>query len=115
MTSTGTVIEFWQTRGQMDPLSLMIPDVGEGVREVLAEALFNAQPQWKNPESATRVIVDWMDEVYAHGVLGSSLAVGSRRDKAEECIVVDFISGMVSDIADGRSRSISRWVKGFDL
>lgn len=107
-----TAIEFWQHRKQSEPITFVVSGNGEEVRELLAEALYNAKPVWhKDVGTATRIVIDWLGEVYSHGLYGSSLHVGYRRTSGNEVIIVNFLLSMVTDMEEYRSRSLSRWVR----
>lgn len=96
-----TVIEFCITKDQPAPLSMIIPDGGDRVRDMLAEGLY------------------YGDVVSVIGVLGSyyeraPLLVGSRRKPYADVLIVDFIDRRVSDhraFSHIRSKTFKRFIK----
>lgn len=101
-----TVVEFCISKSQAAPLSLTAHDRGEVVGDLLAEALYQCQSSWDEPEYAVTEIISYLS--------GSSkdlaLAVGSRRRPDADIIVVDFISQLVSDRVVQKSYRFTKWL-----
>lgn len=103
-----TAIEFHQNR-EHEPLTFIIPEGGDWIRSLLAEALL-AYHTPKDIGKTTRHIIVYMEEHFSR----TQLLVGTHRDIVEDIIVVDFISRRISDMLEKRSTSFRRWLKRWD-
>ena len=104
-----TAIEFHQSK-KHEPLTFIIPDTGEWIRGLLAEALLSYHSP-KDIGKTTRHAIVYMEEHFSR----TQLLVGVHRDIVEDIIVVDFVSRRISDMEAKRSTSFHRWLKQHEV
>jgi len=106
---TDTVLEFCLTRGQTSALALVV--AGDTlVPEIVAEALYAAKRYWSEPGRAAPIVIRKMAKFY-----DTELVIGGRRMPSADVIVLDFVSGLVSDRTEGRSYTFGKWLKKHDV
>jgi hypothetical protein len=103
---TDTVLELCLYRGQTTTLALVV--TGDAlVPEIVAEALYAAKRHWDNPGRAAPIVIRKMAKFY-----DTQLVVGGQRTPDTDVLVLDFVSGLVSDRTEGKSYRFSKWLKG---
>jgi hypothetical protein len=103
-----TVIEFCINKDQAAPLSLVVPDTGERVRDLLADGLYASMRH--SAEQAAPIVISSLCGFYC-----AQLVVGGRRVVGTDVIVVDFISGLVSDRATRKTYRFAKFLKKHDV
>lgn len=105
---TDTVIELCLYRGQTMTLALVVTSDAL-VPEIVAEALYAAKRHWDHPGRAAPIVIRKLAKFY-----DTELLVGSQRAQRPnaDVLVLDFVSGLVSDRTERKSYRFAKWLKG---
>jgi hypothetical protein len=106
------VIELCLYRGQTMTLALVV--TGDAlVPEIVAEALYAAKRHWGDPGRAAPIVIRKLAKFYdTELVIGSWTTSGAARKLGSDVIVLDFVSGLVSDRTERKSYRFAKWLKG---
>lgn len=113
MRHHGMIIEFHNQReGGAEPVSLHIPseDV-EMIHNLLAEGLAATEGEKESAPRRTMVAISVLLPALEEMAIGPEIFSGDIREKAAYLLIVDFISGMVTDWRERDAWSLRRFIK----